>query len=815
MDVSVIWEKLHEQQVAARNLRLYETFDKRFLIDLIGYLEDYNETLLSYTNLPSQTKLILNNKSISKNSELSPIQRALLYNVTAIIRLKEVIEQLISNANCMKKGCSIVNPSTIITHLPKTSIANQFAADRMKRYGVYITELQINHPDIFRFKNLIIKQAKNQLAFNIFYSIRALFPNLFTHQALSNELKGILKNILKKAERETEDRLKFRNLFSYLKQQIKDTGFNSMLKLIQLLHLDKYVAKEFANFMMRKTDEVNVQKLEIQAVELSDLHYSYGLIMPQDFYSKHVYSIKTKRFKEVTSILNTLEKLDFNLVENKEKLKDHLNHILLLTPFESTFRERLKDERKTDKNNLFNQMTIAPIINKLLNIIDCDHTAPEHIKASLLAIKTKLIYNHNLALDEALDICQKITHKTKLSQLFPNNKALFSGIDDLCSTIKAHTKKNAFGVKTFNSIAKHAASQRRQLLYLVRDRVNISLNTPPVPQAYRWDEFLTHETKAPLSPDNMWWNGFFIFTPLGNNPRFPAHLNDQLASLEKLHNLRNCIDHLVLNNYKTLDELDATEITPNKIVGTVHLKELSKKLYKKEVALNSYILYLQLKAIQTILKRDLSDQLAAQPHDDSCYYLSLKKSVEKIESWCVFIKKQSDSYASATNTTKPPIFPNSTSFNSLMDDIKQLYSHDKKCGKSLSILERDRILENLKRLNQYQNGSVEEHQASYQSKVREASSMHDINILRKVVVGILEFHNHRVQHGFAHSFAKLFSDNKFCAVELQNINKKTKTPVRFINYTTATAKEQKPSIQKSTAVQVTSKEKLIRLPVRH
>lgn len=772
MEILVLWQKLRKQQITKRNTRIYQQFDKKFLQDLVASITNYNNTILKYAGLPDTTNLLLNNQSISQQKNLNQLQKTLLHHVTAVNRLNNMIIELLQSANCDNNGCTVINPKTIINNLPRASIADQFAADRVKRYGEYLAQLQILQPQVFRASNIIINHARNQLALNIFYSIRSIAPKLFTSQGISNEFAALLRDVLDKSHTETEHISKHKNVFLYLKQRSKDSGFNLLLDLLQSINLDKYVARELANFIIKRTDNVKTSSLELKALELTDLNTYTDTNITSQLFSNYVQQIKSRRFIEIKVLLDKATLLDINNQDDKQELKNILTQINLLTPFEQTYRVPLKDEQPIQNNMLFNHLTVNHLINKIKIHLDYSNTKPNEIHILLQLLQNKLTYNTKVINTECQKILGNVDRKIKLAKRYPINEQLFNTINNLNILIANHTKINVFGTHKKDKTAKQANNYRRELMLLMRDRITIALNNTPVPNTANWGEFLANEIKAPLSYNEKWWNGFFVFTPLGTNPRFPGLLSEQLLRLHDIKNLSASLKSLLKNNYNTIPKIDKKEPSPSQIIGTKHLTEPLNRLEHKQKQLISYITFLQFASINCILDQ----QLKLQPSTESKYSQKISNINNNLKAWLTFLQRQAEDNGVNSKNMHLPI---DQAYKRLIKAFTNLNTDVEHSDKKVPTTELNKIIDNLNKLNMFFNGNKQQINACLNTKSTPIN-MRQLNILRKLIVCILEFHQHRLRHGFVHSVNKLFSYNRHCAPVVNGLsqNKLTKIQIK-------------------------------------
>lgn len=790
----VLWKDLHSEQQRNRDLKYFTQYDTKIFQELTDSLAAYINSLCNNINIPTKYSHITSNYEISKLQELTQVQRAILYHTATIKRLNVIIAQLYNNAIVKKKPITFSNATTILNHLPKKMIAEEFIANRVPRYGKFLAELQINNPDAYRTSALLIEQSRNELALNLFYALQSLLPQILSSTGIYHEFHLLLKNILKQSHQETAHISKYQNIFLFLKQAIKDSSVNFILDLIQAFKLDEYIAKKLAKFAISKTDDINLNYISLHALELTDVTTKLDIPISSDCYFKLISKIKTQRFEDLKFLVDQLlEKIIYNelpstnLNKHYQEIEVIINKIEFLTPFTPSQRVPLKGQFLPNLEMMFIQRNIQPIIEDLkLDIrtknLFSINTKPKYL--SLLAkLKTYLSYSRQNAIREVDDILKQVERKILLAKHYKTNSALITAINSLSITISSNTKNSFFGNKKPNQVAQTAIKQRRELLYLLRDRINIALDQPPVPTVDKWDTFLINEMKGPLYTEAVWRNCFFAFTPYGSNQRFPGLLADQLYAIDYLQNLKNGIVSIIDKHKKTLPNIDGTEISDERIAGVSHLTILYKKLELKKNQLNSYVLYLEFKSILSTLEK------IKWPNAKLC------EIKEQLHLLINNIKTKTQKY----NYDVPP--PSQNQINKIINDLKSLCYND--TNKELSFIQstpdklvrpiksvlqhktdlnNDKsnpkvinkmryailikqndlkiILESLTRLSNFYYGDDRQRQAAMNTASRPQIDIHQLGLIRRILLAIINFHNYHAREGFIKFFNSLFLNTK-------------------------------------------------------
>lgn len=775
MDVNSLLNQLRNEQLEQRDKKIFEKYDKVFIQDLVLYLNKYNQSILLAANIhiPQATQP-LSAMAIASLSKITQLQRALLYHVTTVQRLIFIINKVLKKAETETGICTIINPSTIWASLPKLEVVKEFLAQRIPRYGKYIAELQISDHDAYRSQSIIIKQAQQELALNIFKTLRKLFPDVFASKPLLDNISNVLRTRLADAHQETLHHSKYKNIWLYLKQFTKDKTLNIFLDFIQSLNIEDLISENIIKLLVTNTDDVDLKNLKLHIVELSDLQQNKKLNFNRDFYESHIKNIRLQRYQQLESIIFILmSKLTTinTCCINKAEIIYYLDKLLDLAPLTQNLNSPLKSKSKIDCKKIFDQSNVAPIIIKIKTHLAEEKQANKKnhnqiiINQLLLELKTLLNQSiQNIEHNTAEDI-SSIECKYQLTKLYPDNTSLFNAIGTLNKTIENNTKINIFDNKQKNQTAKQAESYRKELLYLLWDRVKIACKQIPTPSLSQWDSFLAHETKGILDTNDSWRNSFYAFTALGTSSRFPALLSDQLFGLYKIINLRINIAQLLITHGGTLPERDKLEPLSNRIAGTSHLAALVPKLITKQQQLNSFILYTQLSSISHVLIK------ISNPSEN---IINLRNQVSLLLNNIRQQAEQNNYYIT---------IPDQAVFTDLIKQLKNLSSIELQITPS----NKSELMDSLLRLNNFYYGSHQERLAAIQGKLHTNIFMKPIHKFRRLILAIFKLYDNIREIGFISAIATLFklqdaepssnilvADPEITPPDLQEIFTKTK-----------------------------------------
>ncbi len=731
----VLWKDLYSEQQQRRDLEYFKKYDAKFIKNIIESLNQYINSLFTKANIQTKYQQITSNYKISKLIELTLLQRAVLYHTATVIRFRNIISMIYNNSITNTKPFTSSNPSTIFNHLPKILLAKEFITKKIPRYGEFLAELQINHPDTYRACTLIIEQSRYELALNIFYVLRDLLPEILSSKGISQEFNLLLKNMLKKSYQETEHFSKHKNIFLFIKQAVKDTSLNMVFDLIQALNLNEFVAGKFAEFITKRTDSINPRYFELHVVELVDIKKISNISISSNNFYELISKIKNNRIDELKILVDQLIEKVMNNRQNNESA-EIIKKIKLLTPFNSTTRVPLKDQSSPNTKLLFTQDNVIPLLEKLkINIHPSELSKSENIKI-LVKLKNHLSYSKQNASEEVCQILNKLERKIFLAEQYTTNTDLINAINNLSSTISINTQKNFLGQKYFNENGKLANNQRKELLYLLRDRAEITLSKNPVPTIDKWDTFLINELKGPLYTQAKWQNCFFSFTSFASNQRFPGLLADQLFAIDYINNFMSCIMSIINNHKETLPIIDSTDISLDQIAGTSHLQALYKKLTIKQKQLNSYVLYLEFKSIQSTLEKYKWPNF--QLHQIKQYLIQVIDNIKN--------QATKNDY----HVTPPPS-------SQILKIIHSLKSWSLIKVKSNEI---QNIIESLTRLNDFYYGDSEKRQASINFTNRKEIDVHQLSLIKRLILALINFSDYQIKHGLIKSLTDLFTTSE-------------------------------------------------------
>lgn len=762
MEEGIVWKKLRDQQLLDKNKQLYEAYDSIVLTNLNVHLDNYIGNILGSINFQLPQDIMLSNQNVSSSNDLTQLQKALLFHIIQVLRLKNILHDLKENSNCENNACTITNPNTVLKNLPKGKLATQWAANRVHRYGEFISELQIKNPETYRIQSIIINQARDHLAFDLFNTLRIVLPQVFSNQGLYNNFKSLLKGFILGSYSETENISKYKNIYSYLRQAYKDTRVNLLLDIISAIGLDLKIAKLFVNFIRDTVDENDHIKINQDHLELSDLALKNKIEISDSFYKNNIVYKKSQTLKTFSEILNDCKTLCDSNGEQVSNLKEKLLIIQALIPYKQSPREPLKGQVKINNHMLFNQENISPIINTIISL-SSEFTKNKNRIVSLLDELYMKFEYHKSLINRTLDNDTTENHKNlELAEAFNCHDYLTNEIESLSQTIFEHTKKSFFNSTKLDTIAKHAQQQRRELLQISKARADIILDNNLFPCYQNWNSILLDTYKAPLVPDEKVWNYLVTFTPFSQQRRLPGLIQDQLAYLEEIKNLEALFNRVAYHHSNTIPRVDSKELHRQRIVGTVHLQSYALKLHIAQQRLSLFIAFLQFKSIKTIIDSEVNKTLAKNSDEPSSKVsLSLSHNLEDI---ITNLYKQAKELEYASPYKKfnfNASFPTQQEYNLLQT---QLESMNKIIPNNLIEL----IEQNLKLLSLYHNSPYPTKLNATKIENREQINIKSLSIFRKVITSVLEFHSHAKSHGIFHSFKKIFSNNRHCTPILNN-----------------------------------------------
>ena len=601
MEAHMIWTELRSQQLASRNKSIFEKYDKIFINELIVALQIYKSKLLDAAQIKSDEYeyYISNTKS---QRQLTQFQLALLYHVNYVNKLSLLLKKIFTEACKDPSTCLSLNPTTLFSSIPKREILAELLSGRIPNYGEFLSNLQKFHHDVFTAHNVIIRQAQLELGLNLFHLLRKLFPQILASQGMSNQITFIARDLISRFRTNTEYSEQYVSILVYLKELTKNTSLNIILSIISVLNLDENLANHFANFIVHKTDDVNQESLIEHCTAFADLSLQINVPFNYENMLSQVSTRKLRRYHDLVNLVNKLSDQLQQQPRDPNKIKFLLDQIRLLTPLNSSSNPIFKTQIIPTKLPLFDQSHVIPI----LNMIRTNLQRNEPFTKSIVELHRLLDHTIQFKESEITELTKKVHARMRYVKQYPKQNDLFTAINHLNISIAAHTSKSWLGSKHLDPEAVKLSATRRELLLLLRDRVRIALKSTPVPLVDNWDSFLTHEFSSPLHDHHNWRNAFFAFTYLGTDVRFPAQLAAQLRALDNINTLKQNIHLLLINKDRTFPERDTKELKINQIVGLKHLQDLYNDLHKKSLQLHSYILYLHITSISSILEKSLA-----------------------------------------------------------------------------------------------------------------------------------------------------------------------------------------------------------------
>ncbi len=722
MDTEVLWKELRAQQVYTRDKASFEQFDRIFLQELLDSLKKYIDTVVDSVKIPDLADLLSNHEKIEQKKELSQLQIALLHHASSIQHLSIIISKVFEKSKKKPGSFTLFNPEHYLKVLPKLEIFKEFISDRVRRYGQYLGELQTVDPAVFRVFSLITKNAQKQFSLHMFHTLVKLLPYTLSSKSISDQVSNISANILQKLYSETPHISKYKKIWQYFKQLFKDTKFNLILNTLDGLQIDKYIGKHFSGFLASKTDDISEYCLTMHAVELTDLASTLNIKITGQYFADLIKCTKSERYCQLNESLFALEKMIS--LSNREleidQIQELINTIELLTPLDIDQKTGLKDKFDCDKTLIFSQSIVTPLLRELKCLTagsKISEATYNHIKKILRQLFASLEYTQAVVNKNIRALITTLDEKITLCKAYPDLDALNSIITEMSILIQKNTTTDIIGRKEKKALAILAETKRRDLMNLLKARVEIQLQNQPSPDIEHWDTFLFSDSGAPLYQSNTWANCFYAFTFTNTSPRFSALLADQIASLNKLDHYKHSIDYLFDNNKDYLSKEDYCELKQDRIVGLNHLKELSDRITEKYNKLSAYILYLQIESIGSILK----------------HYAIINPTLNTLrnsfQSWSLQIKTEAAEHHYNILLPKIAIFDNY---------IKQISSVN-----SEKILipskTQEQILDTLERLKLFFYGNSEQKLAAASIKTRDLVHVEKISLFRQLLLNLLKF----------------------------------------------------------------------------
>lgn len=722
MDTEVLWKELRAQQIYTRDKASFEQFDKIFLQELLDSLKKYTDTILKSEKIADLTDLLSNHEKIEQKKDLSQLQIALLHHASSIQHLSIIINKVFEKSKKDPGSFTLFNPENYLKTLPKLEIFKEFISDRVRRYGQYLGELQTVDPVVFRVFSLITKNAQKQFALHMFHTLVKLLPYTLSSKSISDQVSNISANIFQGLYSETPHISKYKKISQYFKQLFKDIKFNLILNTLDGLQIDKYIGKHFSSFLASKTDDISEDCLTLHAVELTDLASTLNIEITSQYFANLIKCTKSERYYQLSESLFALDKMIFlsNHEFKIDQIQELINTIELLTPLDIDQKIGLKDTFDCDKSLIFSQAIVTPLLRELRCLTTSSKFSDatyDHIKKILRQLFASIEYTQAVVNKNIRSLITTLDEKITLCKAYPNLDVLNSMITEMSILIQKNTKIDIIGRKEKKALAIIAENKRRDLMNLLKARVEILLQSQPSPDIENWDTFLFSGSGAPLYQSNTWANCFYAFTFTSTSPRFSALLADQIATLNKLDHYKHSIDYLFDSNKDYLPREDHRELKQHRIVGLNHIKELSDKISEKYNKLSSYILYLQIASIGSILK----------------HYATINPALSTLrnsfQSWSLQIKAEAAEHNYNILLPEIAIFDNYIQKIALVNSEKIL----------IPSKTQEQILDTLLRLKLFFYGSSEQKLAAASIKTRDLIHVEKISFFRQLILNLLKF----------------------------------------------------------------------------